>query len=152
MTGPLSLPAIAPWPLAAQLSNALSSIPWALLAVDRERADAVVTDLKEQLTSLLEDLPVELIQVSSPGELLDLVLRHPDSVLVVLGLEALDADAWRRVDANRSRLARELPAILVLDESRLPLVVENAPNLWSWLGGSVFCGILEGDQAHAVNR
>jgi hypothetical protein len=142
---------IATWPLAARLTNALSSTSWVLVAVAPDRVEAFGADLKEQLESLLDDMPVEFVAAASPRALLDLVQRHPKAVLVISGLDALDAEAWRQVDANRSRLARELLAVLLLEESGLQRVVEHAPNLWSWLGGSVWYGILEGDEAHALD-
>lgn len=144
MKGLPSLPEIGPWPLAARLASAPASAPWTLVSVAPDRVEMIAEELREQLASLLE-APVELVRTSSPRELLQSVLGRPAGALVLVGLESLDAEAWRKVDVNRSRLSREQPAIIVLDERRLPLVVEHAPNLWSWLSGAAWRGVLEGE-------
>jgi hypothetical protein len=148
-----SLPEIEPWPLAARLASAPAANPWTLVAVASDRVDLIAEELREQLASLLE-APVELVRVGSPDELLR-SSHGPTGAQVLVGLDGLDAEAWRRVDVSRSRLSREQPAIIVLDERRLPLVVEHAPNLWSWLSGSAWRGALEdepGDKARAQER
>lgn len=135
------LPAIEPWPLAARLATAPESTPWALLAVSSDQIDVIAEDLRDQLASLLET-PVELTRAISANELISVSMKA--GPLIVCGLESLDAAAWRSVDIGRSRLSRSQTAILVFDERRLPLIVEHAPNFWSWLSSAAWRGYLEG--------
>ena len=146
MTVPPALAGIEPWPLAAEIASAPEATPWALIAAPAERIEAIAAEIAEQLSSLLE-AEVVRAHLSSATKLIDFAYRHSANVVVIDGLDGLDAEAWRRIDLGRSRLAREQPAIIVLDETRLALVAANAPNLWSWLGSSIWRGRLEGDAA-----
>lgn len=143
MTAYLDLPAIETWPLSARLANDPSSTPWAVLAVPAEHIEAMAAAAAEHLESLL-DVPVRLVHMASVQDLLDAVQEHPQEALVLLDVEGLSPEAWRRVDGNRSRLARDYPALLVLEESRVPKMLEHAPNLWSWIASSVWRGLPEG--------
>jgi hypothetical protein len=142
MSAGISLPTIAAWPLAARLSVAPRDNPWALLAVASDRGEAESQAFIDELASLL-DAPVELVRVSSAQALIDIIQTRQHSALVIIGLDGFDADEWRRLDVNRSNLARTLPAVLVLDEAKVPAMLEHAPNLWSWLGGAAWRGIPE---------
>jgi hypothetical protein len=105
MSTGISLPPIAAWPLAARLSIAAGDNPWVLLAV---AGDAVKTESEafaDELASVL-DTPVELVHVGSAQELFRTVQEKQESALVIAGLDELDADEWRSIDVNRSKLAR----------------------------------------------
>jgi hypothetical protein len=142
MSTGISLPPIAAWPLAARLSVASGDNPWVLLAVAGDAVETESETFADELASVL-DQPVERVHVGSAQELIRTVQAKQESALVIAGLDGLDADDWRRIDVNRSNLARTLPAVLVLDEARVPVMVEHAPNLWSWLGGEVWRGVPE---------
>lgn len=139
----LTLPKLEPWPLAARLASAEAFSPWSLVAVPPVHVKVMAEELREQLSSLLVS-PVDLADARSPRQVFEVIRRCRDHAVVIHGLDRLGADSWRRIDANRSRLAREHPAIIVISERRLPILVQNAPNLWSWLGGSSWRGVLEG--------
>lgn len=142
MSTGISLPPIAAWPLAARLSVAAGDNPWVLLAVASDAVETESEAFADELASVL-DAPVERVHAGSAQELIRTVQTKQDSALVIAGLDGLDADEWRRIDVNRSNLARTLPAVLVLDEAQVPAMLEHAPNLWSWLGGAVWRGVPE---------
>jgi hypothetical protein len=103
------------WPLAAMLANDPASTPWVVLVVPPERLRADVADAVETLASLFDD-PVEAVLIASSEDVLKVARERDKSVLVVHGLDALGPAAWRHLDANRSRLDRTLPAILMMGE------------------------------------
>jgi len=140
----LAPPTIEPWPLAAHLASMGEATPWTLIAAPAERIDEIATEIAFQLGGLL-DAEVERARATSPAELLGLMRERGVAPLIIQGLDALDGEGWRRVDVNRSRLMRTSPALVMLSEHRLRIVAENAPNLWSWLSGSIWCGALEGE-------
>lgn len=142
MSASISLPTIAAWPLAARLSAAAGDNPWVLLAVSGDEVETESEAFADELSSVLDE-PVERVHVSSAHELIEAVQARQNSALVIAGLDGLNADEWRRIDVNRSNLARTLPAVLILDETRVPLMVEHAPNLWSWLGGAAWRSLPE---------
>ncbi|WP_437568071.1 hypothetical protein [Sorangium sp. So ce542] len=128
------------WPLAARLANDPAS--WAVLAVDPERVDAEVADAIETLASLIDE-PVQPVRVTSSDDLTKAVREHSQSALVLHGLDALSPEAWRRIDANRSRLERTLPTLLVLGQPAVERMRVHAPNLWSWVASAAWRGIPE---------
>jgi hypothetical protein len=138
----ISLPPIAAWPLAARLSVAPGDNPWALLAVAGDRLEAESQAFVDELASLL-DAPVDLVRVDSAQTLIEHVQTNQQRALIIVGLDGFDADEWRRLDVNRSNLMRTLPAVLILDEAQVPVMLEHAPNLWSWLGGAAWRAIPE---------
>lgn len=142
MSAGISLPPIAAWPLAARLSAAAGDNPWVLLAVSGDEVETGSQAFADELASVLDE-PVERVHASSAHELIEAVQAKQDRALVIAGLDGLDADEWRRIDVNRSNLARALPAVLILDEARVPVMLEHAPNLWSWLGGAAWRGVPE---------
>jgi hypothetical protein len=142
MSAGISLPPVAAWPLAARLSVASGENVWVLLAVAGDTVETVSEAFADELASVL-DAPVERANVGSAHELIRTVQEKQDSGLVIAGLDRFDADEWRLLDVNRSNLVRTLPAVVVLDETRVSVMVEHAPNLWSWLGGAVWRGVPE---------
>jgi hypothetical protein len=142
VSGPIEPCATEVWPLAAMLANDPASTPWAVLVVSPERVDAEAADAAETLASLLDE-PVERVPAATPEDLLRVARQHAKSALVLHGLDALSPEAWRRVDANRSRLERTLPALLVLGEPAAERMRVHAPNLWSWVASAVWRGVPE---------
>lgn len=143
MSGPVDLCPTEVWPLAAMLATDPASTPWAVLVVRPGRVDAEAVDAAETLASLLAE-PVERVKVASSEDLVKASQERRESALVLHGLEVLSPEAWRRIDANRSRLDRTLPALLVLEEPEVERMRVHAPNLWSWVASAVWRGVPEG--------
>ena len=142
MNPQLTLPSIEPWPLAARLANDSFSSRWAVLAAPSVHIEMMGSEAAEQLGSLL-DAPVEIVHLRTAQDLLEAVQNYTENALVFIDRDGLSPEEWRRVDGNRSRLTRDHPALIVLDELCVPTMLEHAPNLWSWIGGSVWRGTPE---------
>ena len=142
MTSPPTLPTIEVWPLVARLANDAFSNRWAVLGVSGDEIETTATQASEQLASLLDE-PIKLVHVTSAKGLLDAVHDHPDRALVLVDVDRLSPEAWRKIDSNRSHLVRDLPALIILEEARVPTVLEHAPNLWSWIAGSAWRGVAD---------
>jgi hypothetical protein len=132
-----TLPEIAPWPLAALLANNVTTGTWAVACTPIECLETVAEDLREQMESLF-DTPVALVRVGAAPDVEKAIKSHPDTALVVLGLQSWKEPDWNQLDLLRSRLAREPPTLLVLDEASAAMFSSHAPNLWSWVGGAVW--------------
>lgn len=128
------------WPLAARLADDPAS--WAVLAVGPERVVTEVADAVETLASLI-DQPVEPVLVTSSDDLMKAVREHAQSAMVLHGFDALSPGAWRRIDANRSRLERTLPTLMVLGQPAVERMRVHAPNLWSWVASAAWRSIPE---------
>ena len=61
-----------------------------------------------------------------------------DDPVLIADLDGVDAEAWSALDVNRSGLAREGAVILWLSSYGLANLSRFAPNLRSFVGGSIF--------------
>jgi hypothetical protein len=66
-------------------------------------------------------------------------LHQPDADGVVLsGFQDFDPPIWSKWDVNRSRFQRPGPIVLLLTTAELSRFCSLAPNLRSFVGGSIF--------------
>jgi len=95
--------------------------------------------LQTELQSVLQK-PARVIQLEpSTFEELRETLHQPDDDAVVLsGGEGLTPEKWRWLDIMRSALERKGPVILWLAPNDIANLAEFAPNIRSFIGGSIF--------------
>lgn len=106
-----------------------------LLAPPPDMAEAAGAVARE--IEIMADLEVR--RVDSPTSSAELAERiATPGVLVVSGLEGFSQEEWGRLDLLRSRLQRDQPVIMVLSTPAIERLMRGAPNLASWLGGSVW--------------
>jgi hypothetical protein len=80
-------------------------------------------------------------------------LTHPATDPVVISdLDQADAGFWRALDINRSGLLREGPVILWLSSIGLTGLCDYAPNIRSFVGGSIVYLGIHGDVMTASER
>jgi hypothetical protein len=109
-------------------------------------------DLATELGAVLE-APVRVVRYSGSTEALRSDLLNPASDPVIIwNLEIADAEQWSALDINRSGLVREGPVILWLSSDSLTLLCAHAPNVRSFLGGSIFLAGTSGDTMTAAER
>jgi hypothetical protein len=70
--------------------------------------------------------------------LLTTLARPADDPVLIADLDGVDAAAWSALDVNRSGLARQGAVILWLSTCGLANLSRFAPNLRSFVGGSIF--------------
>ena len=112
---------------------------WFIL-VGEERA---LADLAARLRTEMESLgggPVEIIPGGQDAVHLARLVSNvrPDAAIIVCELEQFDEAEWRHFDLLRSRLVRREAVALLLSETSLSKLSRAAPNLASWIGGSVW--------------
>jgi len=106
---------------------------------------AAVEDLATELGAVLED-PVRIVQYSGSTERLRSDLQEPASDAVIISnLEMADPERWSALDINRSGFIREGPVVLWLSADGLAQLCTSAPNIRSFLGGSIFHAGVPGD-------
>lgn len=76
--------------------------------------------------------------VTSGSDLESLVREHADGIAIVTGVNGFGDADWQRVDLNRTRLQRSGTTVLVLDPAAIEQLENKAPNLASWIGGSIW--------------
>jgi hypothetical protein len=110
----------------------------AVLCPATDSASAVeqlLTELHAILQKPARAIPLE----PSTFEELREVLHQPDDDAVILsGGTGLTPEKWRSLDIMRSALERSGPVILWLSPSDVANLTEHAPNIRSFVGGSIF--------------
>lgn len=133
---PEELREIQTWPLAARLAGQLEGA-WTVVVPD-DQSEIAATEFSTQLSSLLRK-EVRHLRVGRAEDLVDgVAAASSDAPLLILGLDAFDTEAWRHLDANRSRLERSGHTVAVVAEACIGTMAEQAPNLWSWIGASTW--------------
>lgn len=64
--------------------------------------------------------------------------RDDRHTVIVSGLESFLESDWRRIDLLRSRLLRDGAIVFVISPAAVEQLTRNAPNLASWIGGSMW--------------
>jgi hypothetical protein len=127
------------WEIAATIANTPNEPQWSVVlapaGLSRVHADA----LAEQLTSLLDSEKVCRYSVKTPKEIRD-AAKTKNAVLVFDGVGRFQEADWRRLDNSRSLLIRAC-AVIVMEEAQVLYLVNEAPNLCSWIGSSVWSSI-----------
>jgi len=134
------------------LPNQLSVAEFALRVIARPSRGSVFVlvcpgDLVERvLLRLMSELQIQgdtpTQHVSEPhnaGELIFAISSaRTQSLLIVSGLETFDDENWQRLDLLRSRLLRDGAMMFLMSQAAVGRLSENAPNLASWIGGSIW--------------
>jgi hypothetical protein len=109
----------------------------AVLALDTH-STSDLDQLQTELQSILQK-PARVIQLepSTFEELRDALRQPYDDAVILLGA-GLTPDKWRSLDIMRSALERNGPVILWLSPGDVANLTEHAPNIHSFIGGSIF--------------
>jgi hypothetical protein len=121
-----------------ELRGAESS-SWSIFLQPPADSEEALSRLIDELSAQLE-CPVRAISVAGQSiEYLRQALHSPDDdIVVVTGADAWNADAWSAADVNRSGLTRPGSLILYLSVASLERLCRYAPNIQSFIGGSIF--------------
>ncbi len=112
---------------------------WLAVLAPVADSTAALDQLQTELQSILQK-PARVIQLEpSTFEGLLEALHQPDDDAVILSSgTGLKREKWRSLDIMRSALERKGPVILWLATGDVANLVEHAPNLRSFIGGSIF--------------
>ncbi len=100
---------------------------------------AASNELQSELQSVLQK-PARVIQLEpSTFENLREALNKPaDDAVILSSGTGLTPEKWRSLDIMRSALERKGPVILWLSPEDIASLAEHAPNIRSFVGGSIF--------------
>ena len=112
---------------------------WVVLLLPSGSSDTALRNLLGDLSSLLQR-PTRVFDLrSSSFEKLSEILHEPeDDIVVLVAKTNLDTERWSALDLMRSGLERKGPIILWLSPDCVPNLSEQAPNIRSFVGGSIF--------------
>lgn len=103
--------------------------------------DGVIHDVARTLSteiSTLGDEPATMVEMNSAADLETFMQAHPDGIVILTGMNQFADSDWRRLDLNRTRLQRSGTTVLVLHTASVEQLENKAPNLASWIGGSIW--------------
>jgi len=110
---------------------------WVVVLGPDTTNDSIAGFIADLSASLSRTVRVVTGAGSMDGLLTALASPADDPVLIA-DLDGVDAEAWSALDINRSGLAREGAVILWLSSYGLANLSCSAPNLRSFVGGSIF--------------
>jgi hypothetical protein len=99
----------------------------------QQAADALQSELLA-----IDEVELAHLHVRTADEILELVRARRTGVLLLSVDEALGPLEWQKLDEARSRLQRDGSSVFILGEEGLGQLFRHAPNLSSWIGGSVW--------------
>jgi hypothetical protein len=126
---------------------------WCVVLKPAQGAESALEDFAAELAAVI-DRPVRIVSgLAASLERLRAELQDTGRDAVVIpGLDGADAGLWRALDVNRSGLVRPGPVVLWLSAAGLTHLCEYAPNLRSFIGGSIFYLGTHGESITAEER
>jgi hypothetical protein len=123
-----------------------------LIAADPGSASEAAAELIPELELFGDDAPSHLHCPDSAQEMARSFADSPAGVLVVSGIDGFSPDDWREVDLLRSRYQRDPGVVLIMTMASMRLLMQQAPNLASWIGGTAWCWDRDADRLGQAER
>jgi hypothetical protein len=126
---------------------------WFVVLKPAQDAEIALQNFMADLSAVL-DVPVRVVRPTGAIiESLRAALGEPtDDAAVLTGLDQADEGTWGALDINRSGFARPGAVILWLSPAGLVGLCQHAPNLRSFVGGSIFYLGSHGETMTAAER
>jgi hypothetical protein len=112
---------------------------WFVVLKPTAESEPALENFVAELCAVLGQ-PVRAVHYKSPSldEIRSELNKASSDPVVITDLEQADDDYWRVLDVNRSGLFRRGPVVLWLSSLGLTRLCGFAPNLRSFIGGSIF--------------
>lgn len=137
MSGTLP-PAIAPSSLALRVVSRSGNGDW-LLLVTRAQLGQPIDDLVENMRAFgSHPSTIDMTGHSIEKFIDSIATSQRGTVLLVYGLDGLTEEDWHHIDLLRSRLLGAGTIVLLVSLVTAERISRNAPNLSSWIGGSIW--------------
>lgn len=111
---------------------------WTVLVVETFCIDEVVLELSETI-SIFAECEVKIISAQSgASELIKQIMQSCEDYLLLCAFESWTCEDWYRLDACRSNLVKPRGGMLVLSSTSAKMMLNCAPNFYSWVGSRVY--------------
>lgn len=112
---------------------------WAVVLKPAQHRESALEALQDELDVYLGG-PVRLLDASQLPvvDLREQLHTPPHDVVVLGGLDNFDEQRWAALDINRDGIARPGALVLWLSSGGVQGLCRNAPNIRSFVGGSIF--------------
>lgn len=125
---------------------------WFVLLVSEGQSETVADALLEELSALQAETVIKMHRPADASEWARRSQEARNAVLLVSGLEGFSEDEWRHMDLLRSQFQREAAIVLFLEAAAAARLQRRAPNLMSWIGGSVWTLAPDAESLSAEER
>ena len=112
---------------------------WVAVLKPLEGVETALEALEDEFQVYL-GRPVRILDASrlSIAELREQLHSPSDDTVILTGLDGFDEAAWTALDINRDGMARQGALVLWLSSEGILGLCRHAPNIRSFIGGSVF--------------
>jgi hypothetical protein len=119
--------------------RAESGYTWLVLILSDEPGENSIADVRDELEAALN----ATVRIVTPGnahihDVVSSIVTRPDDVVLLCDLDDWDDESWAAFDIQRSALERKGAIVLVLSSASLVRLGNVAPNIRSYIGGSIF--------------
>jgi hypothetical protein len=132
------LPTATPADIATRLAARPCRGDWFVILVKGDLECQVVGAELARAIQAFADTAAPQIDAEGGAEGVADALHACDGAVIIQGFDAWPQSEWRKLDALRSRLHRSERTILILKQHALESLLRDAPNLASWIGGSIW--------------
>jgi hypothetical protein len=122
---------------ALRLQVLRSASAYAAYLVASDSIDEALADLHDELGALDPVAGISRVVATSASSLVD-AIDGGTAELLVIDARALSADDWATLDRRRSAIAHRGVLVFVTTSTSFDSLMQHAPNLASWLAGTVF--------------
>lgn len=112
---------------------------WLVLVASEEEMGQAASHLKTEV-EVLGDYSVKHIKDPIGARELANAVHNAErgKLLIISGFDSFSEEEWGHLDLLRSRLGRQGTVVLVMSARSIQSLARNAPNLASWIGGSIW--------------
>ena len=112
---------------------------WFVVLRPAENPEVALQDFQDELLVYL-NAPVRIIDATSASvaDLRQQLRTRPDNAVVLVGLDGWNQDSWTSLDINRDGMVRAGALIFWLSPAGVLGLCQYAPNIRSFVGGSIF--------------
>lgn len=110
---------------------------WLALVTHESSVKQVVDALHLDLIGI-DEAEIAHLDAQTAEAIVGFASSHRTGILLLSGQDAFGTSEWQKLDGFRSLIQREGASVFVLGEATLGELFRHAPNLSSWIGGSVW--------------
>lgn len=112
---------------------------WLVLVASEGETGQAASHLKTDVEGLVDDSVEHIKEPIGARELANTVHdAERGKLLIISGFDRFSEEDWKHLDLLRSRLGRQGAVVLVMSGQSIQSLARNAPNLASWIGGSIW--------------
>jgi hypothetical protein len=111
---------------------------WFVLVTPAGQLQDTLETLSVDIEAFTGSAPKVVDRIDNAREFFAAVRGSQEKVTIIAGFESFSAAEWQLIDQSRSGLEGAHAVVLIATRRQLDLIVQDAPNLASWLTGGIW--------------